>query len=136
VPPLKRNPVFLYCSDRFQKPYPFQPDVVVAIDDVFEQKLQAINEIVSQVYEGGAGGSESYVRTIPTDPAARFKWLRQRWARRQAREADRFRDALIRLYGEERGRAVKYAEAFEICEYGRQPSRNELTTVLFPFFGK
>ncbi|NOX55443.1 MAG: PIG-L family deacetylase, partial [Planctomycetes bacterium] len=30
VPPLKRNPVFLYSSDRFQKPYPFQADVVVA----------------------------------------------------------------------------------------------------------
>ena len=24
-PPLKQNPVFLYSSDRFQKPYPFQP---------------------------------------------------------------------------------------------------------------
>ncbi len=135
-PPLKRNPVFLYSSDGFQKPYAFRPDMVVAIDDVFEQKLRAINEIVSQVYEGGAGGSEAYLRTVPKDPVARFKWLRERWERRQSREADRFRDVLIRLYGPERGRAVKYAEAFEVCEYGRQPSREELTTVLFPFFGK
>jgi hypothetical protein len=35
-------------------------------------------------------------------------------------------------YGEERGKAVEYAEAFEICEYGRQPTRDELKK-LFPF---
>jgi len=29
---------------------------------------------------------------------------------------------------------VKYAEAFEICEYGRQPDHEELKK-LFPFFG-
>src|SRR3712207_7491710 len=29
VPPVKRNPVFLYYQDRFQKPAPFKPDVVV-----------------------------------------------------------------------------------------------------------
>jgi len=28
---------------------------------------------------------------------------------------------------------VKFAEAFEICEYGRQPTVEEIT-VLFPFF--
>ena len=45
----------------------------------------------------------------------------------------RFRDDLIRLYGPERGKAVKYAETFEICEYGRKPSAEELRK-LFPFF--
>ena len=49
--------------------------------------------------------------------------------------ADRFRDALVKWYGAPRGKAVKYAEAFEICEYGRRPSAEELRT-LFPFFGK
>ena len=52
TPRLKRNPVFLYSSDRFQKPYPFRPDIAVAVDDVFEQKLQAIDKLVSQAYEG------------------------------------------------------------------------------------
>lgn len=135
VPPLRQNPVFMFSSDRFLKPYPFQPDVVVAIDDVFEQKLDAIHQLASQVYEGGASGSEEYVRSVPPahDEAGRRAWLKERWHVRQSQEADRYRDVLIRLYGETRGRQVKYAEAFEICEYGRQPTQQELKK-LFPFF--
>ena len=34
--PLERNPVFVYYSDRFQKPNPFTADVAVSIDDVFK----------------------------------------------------------------------------------------------------
>ena len=36
APPLTRNPVFLYYSDRFTRPQPFRADIVVSIDDVFE----------------------------------------------------------------------------------------------------
>jgi len=35
TPPLQKNPVFLYSSDRFQKPYPFKADIAVAVDAVF-----------------------------------------------------------------------------------------------------
>jgi hypothetical protein len=51
---------------------------------------------------------------------------------RQSGEAKRHRAALVEWYGEEAGNAVKYAEAFEVCEYGRQPTREELKR-LFPF---
>ena len=44
---------------------------------------------------------------------------------RSAALADKYRDRLIELYGEEKGRAIVYAEAFEISEYGRQPSEEE-----------
>src|SRR5207253_10152470 len=47
VPPLKKNPVFLYYSDRFERPNPFRADVVVGIDDVNEKKLAAIDVLVS-----------------------------------------------------------------------------------------
>ncbi len=135
VPPLKRNPVFLYSSDRFEKPYPFKADIIVALDDVFDQKLAAIHEMPSQHYEGGADGSEEYVKTVPpaSDEAGRKTWLRDRWTKRQGAEADRFRPALLKWYGPEKGAAVKFAEAFEICEYGRQPSATEIKA-LFPFF--
>jgi LmbE family N-acetylglucosaminyl deacetylase len=65
VPPLKKNPLFLYSSDGFQKPYPFVADIAVALDDVFDQKLSALHEMPSQVYEGGASGSAEYVKTVP-----------------------------------------------------------------------
>lgn len=137
VTPLKKNPVFLYSSDGFQKPYPFVPDVAVSVDDVFDIKLAAIHELPSQAYEGGANGSEEQVRAIPpeSNPVARKAWLKENWSRRQSAEASRQRELLVRLYGEEAGRAVKYAETFELCEYGSRPNRDELKR-LFPFFDK
>lgn len=135
VAPLKRNPLFLYSSDGFKKPCPFQADIAVAIDDVFEQKVNAIHEMPSQHYEGGASGSEDYVSKVPpaSDEAGRRAWLRELWNRRQSSEANRFREVLAKWYGSEKAAGIRYAEAFEICEYGRQPSPQELRQ-LFPFF--
>ena len=65
TPPLRQNPVFMYLSDNFQKPYPFRADVVVSLDDVFDQKLDAMHELESQLYEGGANGSEEFVAGVP-----------------------------------------------------------------------
>ena len=135
VPPLKKNPVFLYSSDGFKKPYPFTADIAVSVDDVFDLKLTAIHEMPSQHYEGGATGSAEHVAEVPPakDEAGRKAWLRDRWVKRQGGEANRFRETLVKWYGAEAGGAVKYAEAFEICEYGRQPTEAEIK-VLFPFF--
>jgi N-acetylglucosamine malate deacetylase 1 len=133
VPHLKRNPVFLFSSDGFQKPYPFQADIAVSVDDVFETKLDAIHELVSQAYEGGAGGSAAHVASLPPDPAGRRAWLKTRWGNRQGGLANRYRADLVRWYGEQRGQAVQFAEVFEICEYGRRPDAQELRK-LFPFF--
>ncbi|MBC8354669.1 MAG: PIG-L family deacetylase [Planctomycetes bacterium] len=136
VPPLKSNPVFMYYSDGFQKPNPFHPDVIVAIDDVFEKKMDAVDALVSQVYEGGALGSEETLRQRHADnPIARREWATASWQRRQGRIADKYREALIEWYGDEAGKAVKYAEAFEVCEYGRRPTHEELKK-LFPFFSE
>src|SRR6185437_15148258 len=51
TPPLRKNPVFLYFEDGFQRPQPFRPDVAIAIDDVFDKKISALDAHVSQVYE-------------------------------------------------------------------------------------
>ena len=45
--------------------------------------------------------------------------------------ADRFRKQLTQAYGDEAGAKVEFAEAFELCEYGRQPSKEELQQ-MFP----
>ena len=133
TPHLKKNPVFLYSSDGFQKPYPFEPDVVVSVDSVFDQKVEALSALVSQAYEGGANGSPERLRQVPPagDPAARLDWLKSRWQSRQSRTANKYRGDLIRFYGEALGKKIKYAEAFEVCEYGRRPTFEELKT-LFP----
>ena len=81
----------------------------------------------------GTRGSSAISREVPKDKAARLEWTRNRAARRYGSLADRFRPKLIELLGEEKGKAVKYAESFEICEYGSQPTREELMRI-FPFF--
>ena len=136
VPPLKKNPVFLYSSDGFKKPYPFQADIAVSLDSVFKQKVDALMALESQHFEGGALGSAEKMAQVPSaeHPELRRAWLHKRWDRRQSNEANRFRAKLVELYGEERGQQIRYAEAFEICEYGRQPNAEEIKR-LFPFFG-
>ena len=135
-PPLKSNPLFLYSSDRFRKPYPFQADIAVAIDSVMEQKIDALMALESQTFEGGALGSQAQMESAPpaNQPELRRKWLSDRWLARSTSEADLFRGSLQKWYGEDKAKQIKYAEAFEICEYGRQPKPEEIRK-LFPFFG-
>ena len=136
TPPVKRNPVFMYFPDRFTRPYPFQADIAISIDDVFDEKVHALDALESQVYEGGANGSaQTLIQRKAHDPVARKEILKAGWTGRNGRIADRFRKSLVKWYGPEKGKAVKTAEAFEVCEYGRRPSGAELKT-LFPFFKK
>jgi LmbE family N-acetylglucosaminyl deacetylase len=132
VPPVKRNPVFLYASDRFQRPNPFRADVAVGIDEVVEPTLDALLLMESQIQEGGADGNAGL---YPADEAGRQRRreeVRRNLARRYAGQADSYRDALVKFYGPEKARAIRYAQAFEICEYGRQPSQDDLKK-MFPF---
>jgi len=132
VPPLKKNPAFLYTSDRFQRPNPFRADLAVAIDDVIDPTLDALLVMESQIHEGGANGDAGLFPQGDTGRQRRRDEVRKSLAGRYAGYADSYRDALVKFYGEERGRKIRYAQAFEVCEYGRQPSTDELRR-LFPF---
>lgn len=132
VPALQRNPVFLYTSDRFERPNPFRADIAIAIDDVIEPTIDALLVMESQIHEGGANG---HAGLFPDDEAARrrrHEQVRKNLAARYAGLAGRFRATLIENYGATRGNQVRYAQAFEICEYGRRPNKEELKQI-FPF---
>ncbi len=135
TPYLQHNPVFLYYEDRFTRPNRFTPDIVVAIDDVIDKKLAAVEALASQFYEGGCNGGPHLVPPPGNAAAvaARKKEVRSQFEQRFADTARRFNLQLAAWYGPEKARKVKYAEAFEICEYGRLPSKPELRK-LFPFF--
>ena len=124
---------FLYSEDDFKKPNPFEPDVVVPIDPVLDQKVACVDALESQFYEWNPW-LFGYLDQVPKDKQARLEWTRERITRRSAAMADRFRSGLVDLLGPERGKAVKYAEAFEVCEYGSRPDARELRR-LFPFLG-
>jgi len=131
VPPLKKNPVFLFYQDHFQKPYPFKHDVVVAIDDMWATKLHAFDAHVSQFYEWLPWVDGLYEQ-VPKDKEERKKWLSQwmdkSWSRAVTAEQ---RGVLEKRYGREAAAKVVHAESFELCEYGRQPSIEELWRI-FP----
>jgi len=134
VPYMKNNPVFMYYPDRFQKPNPFKADVAVSIDGVIEKKLDALGLLISQFAEGGANGSaDLYPDNNPEKQKARQKEVRESFAKRCEGIANRSRKVLEDFYGEDKARNTKYAEAFELCEYGGQPNKEELKR-LFPFF--
>src|SRR5919198_246889 len=128
TPPLRKNPVFMYFEDGFQKPAPFTPDVAVSIDDVIEKKLDMIDAHVSQMYEW-LPWVDGKLETVPKDASARRRWLRET---RAAGPTPAVRAVLARWYGAEKGGAVRYAEAFEICEYGTRPDE-AMIRKLFPF---
>ena len=133
VPPLKKNPLFFYTADRFQKPNPFTADLAVSIDEVIEPTLDALLVMESQIHEGGANGDASLFPV--SDAAARQKRsdeVRKSLARRYASAAETYRPALAKFYGAEKAAQIRYAQAFEICEYGSRPSVDQLKK-LFPF---
>ncbi len=133
VPHMNENPVFMYYTDRFQKPYPSQADVVVNVDPVMDKKLDALAVMESQFLEGGANGHEGLMPRTPAHREHRVKEVRDGQAARFRGVAERYRKELAELYGKDRGERAKYAEAFEVCEYGRRPDTEELRK-LFPFF--
>ena len=135
TPHLERNPVFLSYEDRFTRPDPMRGDIAVAIDDVVDKKLAAVEAMPSQFYEGGANGGPALVPGDEPGRARRKTEVREGFRKRFVSTAQRFRDKLRELYGAQRGDAVQYAEAFEISEYGRRPTAEEIRR-LFPFFGQ
>jgi len=128
--PLRRNPVFLYYSDRFTRPQAFRADIVVSIDDVYQKKVEMLDAHVSQFYEW-LPWTVGEFEEVPKDPVARKTWLATRPIAISSVRPE-WRDAMEKLYGPE-ARRIQHAEAFEITEYGRKPSEEELRK-LFPFF--
>ena len=127
TPPLRKNPVFLYFQDFFQRPNTFRPDVAIDISAVFEQKIHALDAHASQFYEWlpWIGG---YSEQVPKNVADREKWLA---TNRAIRITPEVKTSLERWYGKDKAAQIKHAEAFEICEYGMQPKEEDLRR-LFP----
>src|SRR5579884_174511 len=131
TPALRKNPVFLYYEDRFQRPNPFQPDIAVDIDSVIDKKIDALDAHVSQVYEW-LPWVDGTLNQVPKDPTERKAWLKR--TRTHAISVP-VRASLAKWYGPQKGNTVKYYEAFEICEYGAQPDESRIRQ-LFPMLGQ
>ena len=123
IPPLKKAPYIFYMYDSFTFPGPFKADVVFNIDDVMERKTAMLNCHVSQVYEW-LPWVEGRADEVPPaeDAKARFEWLKTQLEERGARVARSCRELL-------RDNAVKCCEALQLCEYGAQSAKGEISGI-------
>ncbi len=131
VPPLEKNPVFLYSEDGFEKPSPFEPDIAVIIDAVYEQKIYAMAAHESQFFDW-LPWTSGQLDAVPEGEEERLEWLAN-WRRFTPDEAARA--SLNKWYGADAAAAARHVEGFEICEYGKQPDDAEIKR-LFPMLGK
>ncbi|WP_332914527.1 PIG-L deacetylase family protein [Algoriphagus boritolerans] len=127
TPPLRKNPVFLYYQDNFQKPNPFSPDIVIDITSVIDQKIYALDAHTSQFYEWLPWIAND-PDVIPEGKEGRIAWLK---SKRASAPNPSVMKSLEEWYGTEKAAQVKFAEAFEICEYGSRPGREDILR-LFP----
>ena len=128
TPALRKNPVFMYFQDNFQRPNPFRPDVAISIDDVIDKKIDMMDAHVSQFYEW-LPWVDGVLEKVPKGAADRKRWLKETDG---GQVSPAVRETLTKWYGAEKAKAVRYAEAFEICEYGTRPDDATIRK-LFPF---
>jgi len=132
TPPLKKNPIFLYVEDRFKKPYPFRKDISVIIDEVIDQKIEALAAHESQMFEWLPWTNGIEENEIPTNSVKRLIWLKKRYAP-QRNWDDNDKMIISKWYHDSDLSKIKYVEFFEICEYGKQPTNEEIRKI-FHFF--
>ncbi len=130
--PTRGNPIFLFYSDNFKKPYPFDPILAVGFDEAAQKKWDCIADLPSQFGDADSWQAR-YGRNVPTEEAARKAYLIEGVKQRNADVANQYRSLLVQLYGEQKGRSIKYAEAFELNQYGSAATADDLKK-LFPTF--
>jgi N-acetylglucosamine malate deacetylase 1 len=134
TPPTRGNPIFLFYSDNFKKPYPFDPILAVGIDEVADKKWDCISSMPSQFGDADSWQAR-YGRNVPADEAGRKAFLIENVKRRGEDVANQYRNLLLQLYGEQKGRGIKYAEVFELNQYGSAATVDQLKA-LFPTFAR
>jgi hypothetical protein len=131
APAIPRTPVILFFEDGFTKPLPFEADLAVSIDATISEKIGMLDCHVSQFYEW-LPFNQGRQHEVPAGAEARREWLGAQVRERAEATAAAHRAMLKSLYGAKAGNKAKYAEAFEVCEYGRAMTA-ELRETLFPF---
>lgn len=116
VPPLRRDPVVAHMADLFTKPCPMAADVVLDVTDRVETILAMLCCHRSQVFEW-LPYEEGILETVPREEGERQRWLRRWYRKHMLPRAQRFRQALITAYGEQRGRAIEFCEIYELSQY-------------------
>ena len=109
IKPLSADPVVLAMADFFTRPAPFRADVTLNIDSVFDDVVGLLDCHESQVYEW-----LPHVENLTVSGDRRRGW------RRVLRAATHGNRQPIRTES-------RYAEAFEVSEYGRRMPADQIS---------
>lgn len=130
IPDVK--PVILFLRDEFMQPTQLRPDIIVDIGDEMDQLLTALCSHESQFFEWLVFDKQ-IKESVPCELQERKAFIHKHWMLpRKAFDAQRFRLRIEEVYGKERARKIRFVEAYELSEYGYQPTAAELRQ-LFPF---
>jgi hypothetical protein len=99
----------------------------VDITPVIEKKIAGLDAHQSQFYEW-LPWIGNYEEEVPKDPAKYKAYLLQKRVTKPNADVQK---TLAKWYGSARASKALYAEAFEICEYGTQPTEADIRR-LFP----
>jgi len=134
VPALSHAPVFAYMLDMFTRPTRLRADEIIDVTRYLDTVVNMLACQHSQVFEW-LPYEEGILETVPDSDEERLVWLRAWYAKHMYPRAGHFREELIQKFGEEKGNEIEFIEAYEISEYGEQPSsskRRELFPSLEP----
>lgn len=132
APSLDQSPLFLLMPD-YGKRASYSPDLVIDIGSVIEKKLLGCDAHASQFYEF-APWQRNLLDQVPLTWEARRAYILEHWSS-FIEVSPEMLPILDRLYGQGWSEKTKYAEPFEIADYGRRPSESELLQ-LFPMLNQ
>ena len=125
-------PVCLYIRDYFTVDFSHIPEIAIPVDDVWDVKLRACACHRSQVGDW-LPWEQGILDEVRADPQRQQRFIYEN-TYGYTRKRPEIELTLTKWFGEARAEAITYVEAFEVAEFGRQVTDQELRE-LFPMLG-
>lgn len=129
VPAQRHRPVIFYMTDAFTNPRPIRPDLMFDVDNYIERLCDGLDAQGSQIYEWlpWDSGREKTVAALGdrSDIKARNEYINRYTFGRKRADAKRFAEVWKEKHPD--CPLPKNLEVYEISEYGRRPSKAELS---------
>ena len=129
VPYLTKMPVFGALFDKFTRPCPFEPTVVLDISPVWDRKMAMLEAHESQFFEWLPHNMGK--PALPFNKEQRRKFLNQWMTDLATNIRPALEPSIKRIYGRDMADKIQLAEAFEISQFGTEPDKAGLLR-LFP----
>lgn len=130
VPALRKDPVVAYLPDHFTRPSPLRPDVIIDITEQVPTIAKMLACHRTQLFEWLAYEGD-VLDTVPEDESGKIEWVESWILGHIAYRAERYRDEVMKRFGDAKGTEIQSIEVFEVSEYARQADASVMAH-LFP----